>query len=74
MKMTDLENEVLKLDPPARARLAEVLLRSLDELSESEVEALWLDEAERRERAWDAGEIEGISAEQVMRGLRSGSE
>ncbi|HSK75673.1 MAG TPA: addiction module protein [Thermoanaerobaculia bacterium] len=38
----------------------------MDELSEREVEALWLDEAERRERAWDAGEVEGMPAEQVM--------
>jgi hypothetical protein len=52
MKPTELENEVLKLDPPTCTRLAEVLLRSLDELSEKEVEAMWLDEAERRERAW----------------------
>jgi putative addiction module component (TIGR02574 family) len=74
MKLDELEGEVLKLAPPTRARLAEVLLRSLDELSEAEVEALWLDEAERRERAWDAGEVEGIPAEQVMRELRSGSE
>jgi putative addiction module component (TIGR02574 family) len=74
MKPTELEHEALKLDPPSRARLAEVLLRSLDELSEEEVETLWLDEAERRERAWDAGEVEGIPAEQVMRELRSGSE
>lgn len=74
MKLTDLENEALKLDPPGRARLAEMLLRSLDELSEKEIEALWLDEAERRERAWDAGEVKGIPAEQVMRELRSASE
>jgi putative addiction module component (TIGR02574 family) len=74
MKLTELQDEALKLDPPARARLAEVLLRSLDELSEKEVEVLWLDEAERRERAWDAGEVEGIPAEQVMRELRAGSE
>lgn len=74
MKPTELENEVLKQDPPTRARLAEVLLRSLDDLSEDEVETMWLDEAERRERAWDAGEVEGIPAEQVMRELRAGSE
>lgn len=74
MKLTELENEVLKLDPPGRARLAEVLLRSLDELSEKEIEALWLDEAECRERAWDAGEVKGIPAEEVMRELRSASE
>lgn len=74
MKLTELESEVLKLDPPSRARLAEVLLRSLDELSEEEIEASWLDEAERRERAWGAGEVEGIPAEQVMRELRLASE
>src|SRR5215213_2645420 len=66
MNLTELQTEVLKLDPPTRAWLAEVLLRSLDELSEREVETMWLDEAERRERAWDAGEVEGIPAEQVM--------
>jgi hypothetical protein len=43
------------------------------ELSEAEVETLWLDEAERREQAWDAGEVAGIPAEQVMHELRSGS-
>jgi Putative addiction module component len=74
MKLTELEHEVLKQAPPTRARLAELLLRSLDELSEQEVEALWLDEAERRERAWDAGEVEGIPAEQVMRELRAATE
>lgn len=74
MKLADLENEVLKLDPPTRAWLAEVLLRSLDDLAEEEVEALWLDEAERRERAWDSGEVQGIPADQVMRELRLGSE
>lgn len=71
MKLNELENEVLKQAPPDRARLAEVLLRSLDDLSEQEIETLWFDEAERRERAWDAGEVEGIPVEQVMRELRA---
>lgn len=43
------------------------------ELSEGEVETLWLDEAERREQAWDAGEAIGIPSEQVMLELRSDS-
>ncbi|MDX1998664.1 MAG: addiction module protein [Thermoanaerobaculia bacterium] len=71
MKLNELEHEVLKQAPPDRARLAEVLLRSLDDLSEQEIETLWFDEAERRERAWDAGEVEGIPVEQVMRELRA---
>jgi hypothetical protein len=41
--------------------------------SEAEVETLWLDEAERREQAWDAGEVIGFPAEQVMLELRSDS-
>lgn len=36
-----------------------------------EIEAVWFEEAERRERAWDAGEVEGIPAKRVMRELRS---
>jgi putative addiction module component (TIGR02574 family) len=73
MKLTELENEALRLDPRSRARLAERLLGSLDDLAESEIEELWLDEAERREREWDAGEVVGIPADQVLRELRSKS-
>lgn len=32
-------------------------------MSVEEVEALWLDELERRERAWNDGEVEGTPAE-----------
>lgn len=44
---------------------------AIADLSEADIERLWLDEAERRDRAWDAGEVEGIPAEKVMRELRS---
>jgi len=71
MKLSELESEALRLDPRSRARLAERLLGSLDDLADAEIEELWLDEAERRERAWDAGEVEGIPADQVLRELRS---
>jgi len=71
MKLSELESEALRLDPRSRARLAERLLGSLDDLADAELEELWLDEAERRERAWDAGEVEGIPADQVLRELRS---
>jgi len=71
MTLTELENEALRLDPRSRARLAERLLGSLDDLTEAEIEALWLDEAERRERAWDAGEVRGMPADEVLRELRS---
>jgi putative addiction module component (TIGR02574 family) len=71
MTLNELETEALRLDPKSRALLAERLLGSLDALSEAEIEKLWLDEAERREQEWDAGKVEGIPADQVLRELRS---
>lgn len=72
MTLAELQSEALRLDPRSRARLAESLLASLDELADSEIEQLWLDEAERRAREWDAGHVQGIPAEQVLAELREG--
>lgn len=54
MSIDELEAEVLKLEPQARARLAERLLDSLERLSDEENEQLWGEEAERRDAAWDS--------------------
>lgn len=71
MNVIDLESEVLKLAPKDRARLAQRLLESLDTLSEPEIEALWLDEAERRDQALDADPSRAIPADEVLREARS---
>lgn len=70
MTLPELEKAALELDHRSRARLAERLLESLDALSEGEIEALWLEEAESRAAAWDAGEIQGIPAQEVLRSAR----
>jgi putative addiction module component (TIGR02574 family) len=57
--------DVLELPLDERARLAGRLLESLDDLSEEEIERLWLDEAERRVAAHRAGEMESYPAEEV---------
>ncbi len=49
MTIDELMREALTLDPQGRAHLAHRLLDSLDELSEAEVEQLWLAEAARRD-------------------------
>jgi len=54
MSIDELETEALKLKPEARARLAERLLDSLENLSDEENARLWAEEAERRSAAWDA--------------------
>jgi Putative addiction module component len=67
MSIDDLEAEVLKLGPRARARLAERLLDSLERLSDEENEQLWAEEAERRDAAWDSKGGSGRPAPDVFR-------
>lgn len=70
---TDLEElavELLNLPVKSRAMLAERLLASLDEEPSPDSERLWLEEIRRRCAEIEAGEIEGVPAEQVFRELR----
>ena len=70
MAIHDIEAEALRLNPSDRARLAERLLDSLETLSDDENARLWANEAERRDRAWDANGNTGRSASEVFRGAR----
>ena len=63
----ELAKETMALDIEDRALLAGKLLLSLDEPTPSEVERLWLDEAERRLEAYRAGRAEGIPGDEVFR-------
>jgi hypothetical protein len=49
MIIDELKRQALQMDPSTRAGLARDLLTSLDDLSEAEVERLWLEEAVRRD-------------------------
>lgn len=71
MTRSQVVAEALKLDPEDRIEVAQQLLASLDHLSEAEIEALWLIEAERRDEALDRGELKSIPAEEVFANLRS---
>ena len=71
MSIDDIEGEVLKLDPQARARLAKKLLESLEALSEEENERLWAAEADRRDAVWDSMPDSGRSAPDVLRDARA---
>jgi Putative addiction module component len=52
-------------------QLAHDLLDSLDDLSESEIEQVWLQEAVRRHDAIVAGEVETIPADEVLAQARA---
>ncbi|MEI7843466.1 MAG: addiction module protein [Gallionellaceae bacterium] len=63
----DISKQTMQLDLEDRALLAGKLLLSLDEPTPSEVERLWLDEAERRLDDFRAGRVQGIAADEVFR-------
>jgi putative addiction module component (TIGR02574 family) len=71
MTVADLEAKILELAPKERARLAQRLLESLEVLSESEVEALWLQEADRRDQTLDADPSRAIPGADVLREARA---
>ena len=71
MSIEEIEAEVFKLDAKARAKLAEKLLESLEQLSDEENSRLWAEEAERRDQEWDAKAGSGRPAREVMKGARA---
>jgi hypothetical protein len=71
MNPEELKIEALRLSPEARAKLAHALLESLEDLSEVEIEDLWIQEAVRRDKEFDTGGIPLRLAEDVLKEARA---
>jgi hypothetical protein len=71
MSLKEIEAEIKKLDMKDRATLAKWIVESLDNLSEAEVEALWIEEAERRLDEMEQGQVNEIPAKEVLRRARA---
>ena len=71
MKLDTIQHEALHLPVQERAQLAHRLLESLDDLSETETEQLWLLEAQRRAREIDDGVMQLVSAEELERRVQA---
>ena len=67
----EIEAEALELDSHARAALAKRLLDSLEEMSDSEYDAYWKEEVERRCDDYLAGRIQAVDGEEVFARLRA---
>jgi len=65
-KLEEIISLAKELSLEERAQLAGMLLLTLDEPKESEIERLWLEEAERRLQEWRQGQVKGIPAEEVF--------
>ncbi|HEY9073764.1 MAG TPA: addiction module protein [Desulfobaccales bacterium] len=70
MSLEDLKDEAMKLAPEARAKLAHALLASLEDLSQAEIELLWIDEAQRRDEEIDSGRVSLRPANEVLKDAR----
>ena len=68
--LAELEQQARALSPDERAQLAEVLLESLHDTSMSEIETAWQREIESRVAAYDRGEVQTYSAEDVFADAR----
>lgn len=66
MSPEELKAEALRLSPDARAKLARALLESLENLSEAEIESLWIEEALRRDKEFDSHKVPMRRAEDVL--------
>ncbi|MGK7926242.1 MAG: addiction module protein [Spirulina sp.] len=60
-----LVDSVLQLPPNERARLLDVIVTSLDR-PDSNIDNIWLDEAQKRLEAFKAGKTQGIPARDVL--------
>ncbi len=65
-QVTELAQLSLALSPDDRARLAELMLSSLEEEPKSDIEAAWDEEIRERLAAYDRGEVDAIDAETVF--------
>lgn len=60
-----LVEQILSLDPAERMRLLDIIHGSLEK-PDAKIDELWLDEAEKRLQAFNAGKVEGVPAEKVL--------
>ena len=67
----EIMSAAMALPPGTRAMLAEHLLQSLDAETQSEIDALWAEEAERRDKEIEDGVVKAIPGNEVMNRLRA---
>ncbi len=66
MSNKEIIESALKLSPPEKLLIVESILRSLDEPNK-EIENIWIEEAEKRLKAYRDGKLEGIPMEDIFK-------
>lgn len=66
MSTKELLGEALKLKPEDRFALVEGLIKSLDE-PDKKLDDIWVEESEKRLKAYREGRLEGIPMEEIFK-------
>lgn len=66
MSNKEIIESALKLSPPEKLMIVESILRSLDE-PDKQIEGIWIEEAERRLKAYRDGNLKGIPIEEIFK-------
>src|SRR3954470_14134504 len=66
----DLARQAMSLPPEARARLADLLVESLDADQLGRVDQLWLKEAKRRRDDVRSGRVQPVPGDEALRAVR----
>jgi putative addiction module component (TIGR02574 family) len=67
----ELEKQARLLTTQEKAALARMLIEGLDPAVDSQVEQLWIDEAQRRYEAYLHGELSSLPGDEVMSRART---
>jgi putative addiction module component (TIGR02574 family) len=69
--LDDLEKQARCLSAHEKATLARILIEELDPALDTEVEELWVAEAQRRYEAFHRGELEALPGDEVIARVRN---
>jgi hypothetical protein len=62
----EIEKSALNLDRKSKARLADLLLKSIHGDIDPEIEQAWIQEVEKREKSLESGEASLFSSSKVL--------
>ena len=71
MSGAQILRDALALPPEERARLADELLRSVDQADRADIDAAWAEEAERRTDDFEKGLTRAEPLEDVLRSIEA---
>lgn len=71
MSSAAIERSALRLPKPDRAHLVHLLLDSLDDPSDTDIQELWLNAALRRATEIDSGKVKLVSGDDLERQVQT---